>query len=130
MAFSGGAILTIHIIRDAKVGLGYRTDIRLMTFYIEVDGEERLLVALMPHGCLATDQSDFSSVGGRTTCRLNCQSCQFDRQLELMTFEQLAEKHNIQFANSYIITPLTAHDIWDRVDFPSPPSVTAHLSQP
>lgn len=124
--------MTIRIIRDIKAGYGYRTDVRLMMFYVEEGGKEKLLVALMPFGCSAQDESDFEvSVESHIArCTRNCKSCQFSRVLEPMGFEELESRHGISFPGEIKLPPLTATEIWSRVKFPPPASVQELLDQP
>lgn len=125
--------MTIRVIKDARAGMGYRSDIRLMMFYLEVGGKERLLVALMPFGCKAENQDDFDvNVTSHTAhCRRDCRSCQFSRILEPMTFEEIEIRHGIRFNREPPpMSTLTASEIWCRVKFPPPASVQALLDQP
>jgi hypothetical protein len=87
------------IIHRLKIpaGYGYSNDVRLMIFYMEKQGEEVVRVALMPHGCEATDESQFTCLADKAICDIGCQTCPLNSELEPMTFEQLAKSHNIRF---------------------------------
>ena len=113
--------MTVRIVRGTWHGLWYRSDVRLMMFYIEVNGKEELLVALMPVACKATCQDDFDLSDGKAMCKLDCLSCQHAKILTPMTFEELEKVHRITFSTEApAIGPLSIDEIWGHVKGPIP----------
>ncbi|MEI6144485.1 MAG: hypothetical protein WCP91_02715 [Candidatus Berkelbacteria bacterium] len=72
----------------------------IVAFYIEVDGSETMLAALLPLGCKASGESNFSVVDNRAVCKMDCPSCQLAQPLELVTLEELQPRHGLQFTQT------------------------------
>jgi len=81
---------------EASVGMGYRTPIRLVLFYLDIEGQEIQRVALLPFGCKAISSNDFCIENGNALCCHVCPRCQSGRRLALTDIEQIVEEYGIQ----------------------------------